>query len=63
MLRIAAVILLCFIIVNLVWGLVALLRDQSGTTRTVKALSWRVGLSLALFLLIIGAAALDIFPG
>ena len=28
------------------------MRDQGRSTRTVKALTWRIGLSLALFLLL-----------
>ena len=34
-------------------GLFFLVRDQGRSTRTVKALTWRVGLSLALFLLLL----------
>ena len=38
-------------------GLVYLIRDKGESNRTVKALSWRIGLSLALFfLLFIGFA-------
>jgi hypothetical protein len=34
-------------------GLFFLVRDQGRSTRTVKALTWRIGLSLALFLLLL----------
>jgi hypothetical protein len=30
-----------------------MVRDQGRSTRTVKALTWRIGLSLALFLLLL----------
>ena len=38
-----------------VWfsGLFFLVRDQGRSTRTVKALTWRIGLSVALFLLLL----------
>jgi low temperature requirement protein LtrA len=38
-----------FIIYNLGRGMFFLVQDQGQTTRTVKSLSWRIGLSLALF--------------
>ena len=34
-------------------GLFFLVRDQGRSTRTVKALTWRIGLSLALFVLLL----------
>lgn len=34
-------------------GLFFLVRDQGRSTRTVKALTWRIGLSVALFLLLL----------
>lgn len=34
-------------------GLFFLVRDQGRSTRTVRALTWRIGLSLALFLLLL----------
>lgn len=34
-------------------GLVFLIRDNGKSNRTVKALSWRIGLSLALFLFLL----------
>jgi preprotein translocase subunit YajC len=41
------------ILASLFSGLFFLIRDQGRTKRTVKALTWRVGLSLALFLLLL----------
>ncbi|MCE3044397.1 MULTISPECIES: twin transmembrane helix small protein [Legionella] len=34
-------------------GLIFLIKDKGSTNRTVKALSWRIGLSLALFLFLL----------
>lgn len=37
------------IVIALISSLFFLVRDEGTTKRTVKALSWRIGLSLALF--------------
>ncbi len=51
------VLLLLIILSTLFSGLYFLIRDKGQSTRTVKSLTWRIGLSLALFiLLLIGAA-------
>lgn len=47
------------IIISLVSSLVFLIRDEGQTNRTVKALSWRIGISLALFLFLLLAFGLD----
>lgn len=39
-------------------GLVFLVRDEGKTNRTVKALTWRIGLSLTLFLFLFVAFSL-----
>ncbi|WCE06151.1 twin transmembrane helix small protein [Pseudoxanthomonas sp. JBR18] len=44
---------LIMIVWNLGAGLYYLLIDRGQTTRTVRALSWRIGLSVALILLVI----------
>jgi hypothetical protein len=44
---------LALILASLFSGLFFLIRDQGRSKRTVKALTWRVGLSLALFLLLL----------
>lgn len=41
------------ILASLFSGLYFLIRDQGRSKRTVKALTWRVGLSLGLFLLLL----------
>ena len=46
------------ILASLVSGMFYLIRDKGNSPRTVKALTWRISLSLGLFiLLIIGYAA------
>lgn len=47
------VLTLVAIIFSLGSGLFYLMADKGQSTRTVKALSWRIGLSLALFALIV----------
>ncbi|WDS34804.1 twin transmembrane helix small protein [Pseudoxanthomonas sp.] len=44
---------LIMIVWNLGAGLYYLLVDRGQTKRTVRALSWRIGLSVALFLLVV----------
>lgn len=62
MLRIIAIILLCFIVVNLFAGLFHILRDGGKSTKTVRVLAIRVALSVLLFLIIVISAGLGIFP-
>jgi len=51
------VLLLVAVVSSLFSGLFFLVRDKSNSTRTVRSLTWRIGISLALFvLLLIGAA-------
>jgi len=49
-----AIIIVVMLIILFALGssLFYLVRDEGKTTRTVKALTWRIGLSLALFLLL-----------
>lgn len=59
-------ILLIFlgILVSLASGLVFLFKDTNDQNRTVKALTWRIGLSVGLFLLLLLLNALGIIePG
>lgn len=46
-------IVMLVILLSLGSGLVFLVKDEGKTKRTVKALSWRIGLSLALFCFLI----------
>lgn len=49
------VILLLVILASLFSALVFLVRDRGTTHRTVRALTWRIGLSIGLFLLLLFA--------
>ncbi len=50
--------LLLAVIASLAFALYFVLGDRSGSTRAVKALSWRIGLSVAAFVILIVAALL-----
>lgn len=51
--KIAVVLFLVAIVVALFSGMFYLLKDGSDKRRTVRALSWRVGLQLALILFLV----------
>ncbi len=50
--KIVIVLLLLLAIGSLASGLFFLMRDRGQSNRTVKALTWRIGLSVAAFVLI-----------
>ncbi len=50
--KIVIVALFIVIVATLFQGLWFLFKDRGESTRTVRALSWRIGLSLVLFLLL-----------
>ena len=51
------VVMLALVVSALFSGLYFMLRDKGRSTRSVKSLTWRIAISLALFvLLLIGAA-------
>ncbi len=51
------ILLLLSVLFALFSGLYYLLHDQGGTDRAVKSLTWRIGISMVLFvILMIGAA-------
>jgi hypothetical protein len=54
------VLMFLLILSALAMGLVSLIRDRGQTNRTVKALTWRIALSLTLFFLLILAFALGL---
>lgn len=60
--RIIIIAMLIMIFASLASALVFLLRDRGGSTRTVKALSVRIGLSLTLFLLLMAGFYFGIIP-
>jgi len=51
--KILFILALLGIIVSLFTGLVALLRNRNDNAEVAKSLSWRIGLSLGLFLLLL----------
>lgn len=53
--RFVVIAFLIFIVLSLGSALVFLIKDQSGSKRTVKALAIRVGLSLTLFLMLMAS--------
>ena len=55
--KLLVVLLLLAIIASLFSGLFFLVKDKSGTKRTVNALSVRIGLSVFAFILLMIAAA------
>lgn len=48
--KIIVIIAMILILYSLGSGMYYLLNDKAESTRTVKALTWRIGLSLALFI-------------
>jgi len=50
--KLLVVILLLFIVVSLFSGMYFMLKDPSNSDRAIKALSFRIGLSLVVFLLL-----------
>ena len=61
--RYVVIAALVLILGSLFSALVFVIRDRSGSTRAVKALALRVGLSLALFLLLMAGYYFGLIPG
>ena len=59
MLRIIAILIMCFIVISLFWGLVGILRGGK-STQTVRSLTTRVALAVALFLIIVISAMFEL---
>lgn len=59
--RIFVALLLVLILFNLLSGLVYLIRDRGHGERAVKALTWRIGLSVALFLALLAGHYLGLW--
>lgn len=60
--RILALLFIIFILGSLASALYYLIKDKGQTDRTVKMLTVRVGLSLTLFVLLMGGYYLGIIP-
>ncbi|KTC66570.1 Protein of uncharacterised function (DUF2909) (plasmid) [Legionella adelaidensis] len=53
------ILVMIIILVSLASGLVFLVKDEGKTKRTVKSLTWRIALSLGLFLFLFLAFSLE----
>ena len=62
MLKILVLVLVVLILFSLGSGLYFLIKDRGTSERTVKALTWRVGLSVALFALLMLCYYLGFIP-
>ena len=51
--KVVVVVLMLVILGSLASGLIFILRDSGDSDRAVKALTWRIGLSVAAFLLLL----------
>lgn len=58
--KIIIILFILVILYSLASGLYFLVRDKSNSTRVAKALTWRIGLSLLLFLLLFVGFALGV---
>lgn len=61
--KIIVILFLIAIVGSLGSGLYFLVSDRSGSTRTVRALAFRVGLSFTLFLLLMAGYYFGLIPG
>jgi Protein of unknown function (DUF2909) len=60
--RIIIIVMLALILVSLFSALVLLFRRGASRTSTAKALTWRIGLSVALFLLLMAGLYFGFIP-
>ena len=60
--RIIVIATLIVIVLSLASALFYLVKDKGGSDRTVKALTWRIGLSLGLFLLLMVSSYTGLIP-
>jgi hypothetical protein len=60
--KIIVLLLIALILISLASGLYYLVRDKGSSDRTVKALTWRVGLSIALFALLMAGYYFGFIP-
>lgn len=63
MLRMVVVLLVLAIVVSLFSGLVSLYRDRGSGERTARLLTWRIGLSVLLFVLLLAGFRFGLIPG
>lgn len=63
MLRVLVVLLLLAIVGSLFSGLLFLYRDRGDSRRMARALTWRIGLSITLFLVLLAGFRFGLIPG
>lgn len=63
MLRVLVVLMLLAIVGSLFSGLFFLYRDRGDGQRMARALTWRIGLSIVLFLLLLAGFRFGLIPG
>jgi len=63
MLKVVVVLLLLAIVGSLFSGLVYLYRDRGSGERMARVLTWRIGLSITLFLLLLLGFRFGLIPG
>lgn len=63
MIRVLVVLLVLAILVSLFSGLFSLYRSRGAGTRTVQLLTWRIGLSITLFVLLMASFRFGLIPG
>lgn len=63
MIRVLVVLLLLAIVGSLFSGLLFLYRDRGDSRRMARALTWRIGLSITLFLLLLAGFRFGLIPG
>ena len=61
--RYVVILMFVLIIASLASGLFFVMHDQGNSKRAVKALAIRVGLSIALFLILMGSSYFGFIPG
>ena len=62
LIKIAVILMLVLIFASLFSALVFLYRDKGRGTRTAQALTWRIGLSITLFLMLMAGYYFGIIP-
>ena len=60
--KIVVIVMLVLILASLFSGLVFLYKDKGRGTRTAQALTWRIGLSITLFVLLMAGFYFGIIP-
>jgi hypothetical protein len=63
MFSVLVILLLLAIVGSLFSGLFFLYRDRGNGSKMVKALTWRIGLSITLFLLLLAGFRFGVIPG